>query len=196
MKTRQNRILVAALLAAVLVSLPDSALAAEPGGDKWGVWLTIGRFFNLAVLIGILVRVGRKPVSAFFASRAQSIRERIAQAEAARRAAEAKLAEMEARMSGLDREIGELRAAAESAAAEEARRLLAEAERDAEKIVSRARVEIQGMTRAAQLELRSHAAELSVGLAESLIRREINDDDRKRLFGRFVATIEKGKEKR
>jgi F0F1-type ATP synthase membrane subunit b/b' len=71
----------------------------------------------------------------------------------------------------------------------EYQRLLGEAERDAEKIVARARQEIDGMTRLAQLELKAHAAELSVELAGSMLRREITDEDQGRLFHRFVTSL-------
>jgi F-type H+-transporting ATPase subunit b len=180
-------VVLAGILAAALADPSIAAAAAEGGsGDKWGVWLTIGRFFNLAVLIGVLVWVGRRPLSSFFAARTRGIHEQLAQAETARRAAEAKLAEMEARMGGLDGELRELKATAEREAQAESARLAAEAERDAQKIVARARQEIEGLTRVAQLELKAHAAELSVELAERMLRSEIDDADRGRLFERFV----------
>jgi len=45
------------------------------------------------------------------------------------------------------------------------------------------------MTRAARVELKKHAAELTVQLAEEKIRAEITDADRGRLFGRFVRQL-------
>jgi hypothetical protein len=108
------RILFAAALVLTLgvwLAQPAGALAAESGGggDKWGLWLTIGRFFNLAVLVGVLVWVARKPLSSFYANRTRAIREALATAQTARAAAEAKLAEMETRMARLDDELRELR---------------------------------------------------------------------------------------
>ena len=183
------------VLSGILACLaaPGVAWAAEGEGDRWGVFLTLGRLANLILVIAVLVWVTRKPLANFFAGRSQAIRDQLAEAQKARMEAEAKLAEIQARMSGLDHELAEIKAAAEREAQSERQRLVAEAERDAQKVVERARREIDGMTRAAQLELKSHAAELAVQLAEQKIQQEMTDDDRSRLFARFVASLGGGK---
>jgi F-type H+-transporting ATPase subunit b len=171
------------------LALPLGAWAAENAGDRWGPWLEIGKLANLVLVVAVLVGVARKPLANFFAGRSKAIRDQLEDAQRARREAEAKLAEIDLRMSSLDDELREIRAAAEREAQEEHQRLIAAAERDAERIVEGARREIDGMTRAAQLELKAHAAELSVQLAKEMIRNEITDNDRNRLFARFVAKV-------
>jgi F-type H+-transporting ATPase subunit b len=189
MKAHMFRLLVLALLLlGEAVLLPGVALAAEEG-DKWGIWMPLGRLFNLALVVGILVWVARKPLQNFYANRTQTIREQLAEAQAARKEAEAKLAEIESRMSRLDDELREIKEQAEKEAQEEYLRLLSAAERDAGKIIERTREEIEGMTRSAQLELKAHVAELSVQLAEEKIRQDITDEDRSRLFSRFVTKL-------
>jgi F-type H+-transporting ATPase subunit b len=176
-----------AVIAACLL-LPAAALAAEEGGGGDALHL-INKVFNVAVVVGLLVWVGRKPLAEFFKSRTESIREQLDEAQRARRDAEAKLAEMQDRMRNLDEELKGIRSTAEREADAEYHRLVAEAERDAEKIVARARQEIDGMIRAARIELKAHAAELSVRLAEEKIREEITSEDRERLFGQFVRQL-------
>ncbi|MBM3789760.1 MAG: hypothetical protein FJW35_05350, partial [Acidobacteria bacterium] len=169
------------------ILLPALAFGAEGSGDRWGFWLFgAGRFFNLALVVAVLVWAAGKPLANFFENRSQSIRRQLQEARKARAEAEAKLAEMEARMSALSDAVREVREEAEEQAREERRRLTEEAGRDAEKIIDRAGEEIRGLTRAAHLELRRHAADLSVKLAESRIRSEIGDEDRKRMFAGFV----------
>jgi F-type H+-transporting ATPase subunit b len=141
------------------------------------------------LVVGVLVWISRKPLSNFFSSRSQSIREELAEAQKARMEAESKLAEIELRMSRLDDELKEIANTAEKEAQDEYHRLLAAAEGDAQKIVERSKQEIEGMTRAAQMELKQHAAELSIQLAEDKIRSEITDADRERLFARFVTKL-------
>ncbi len=92
-------------------------------------------------------------------------------------------------MSRLDDELRAMKATAETEGQEEFERLAAAAERDAQKVIDRARQEIEGMTRAAEIELKAHAAELAVQLAEERIRQEIGPEDRQRLFLRFVTKI-------
>lgn len=184
LRTARTRIVLALALAACLLG-PEVALAAE-GGSKWGVWLTIGKVFNLGIVVFVLVWIARKPLKEFYAGRTVSIQEQLLQAQRAREEAEAKLAEIEQRMGHLDDELHQIRATAEQEAHQEYQRLIAEAERDAEKIIGRARQEIDGMMRAAQMDLKAHVAELSVQIAEQKIRAEITDEDRTRLFGNFV----------
>jgi len=189
MDTRRARILVPALLLiAGKIALPEAVLAAEEG-NKWGIWLDIGKWFNVILVAAVLAWALRKPLSNFFASRTQSIREQLAEAQKARMEAEAKLAEIESRMSRLDDEIREIKTTAEAEAREEYQRLLTAAERDAEKIVERSKEEIEGITRAAHQELKIHVAELSVKLAEEKIRGEITDEDRGRIFSRLVTKL-------
>ncbi len=188
-KTHGHRLFPLLLVAGICLLLPLLAFAAEGSEDRWGIWFGAGRFFNLALVAAVLVWAAKKPLASFFENRSQSIREQLEEAQRAREAAEAKLAEIETRMSGLDGEIQALRAEAEKQAQEDQRRILEEAERDAQKVLDRARQEIAGMTRAAQIELKKHAAELAVRLAEESIRRGIDDEDRKRLFAGFITRM-------
>jgi len=182
------RTLAFAGMALVLLS-PAASWAAEGGESKWGFLMTAGRLFNLALVAAVLVWAARKPLANFFSSRARLIQDQLAEAQAARQEAEARLEEISRRMARLDEELREIRDSAEREAREEYDRILASAELDAGKILERARMEISGMTRSAQIELRAHVADLSVELAERLIRQEINEGDRDRLFGRFVTRL-------
>ena len=190
MKARLAKIWIPALLLLGGCLLePEAVFAADGGGDRWGVLLTVGRFVNLVIVIAVVVWAARKPLVNFYAERTQSIRGQLSEAQKARAEAESKLAEMQSRMSRLDDELRELKAAAEREAREEYGRLIAGAEQDVDKIVRRVGQEIDGMTRAARLDLREHVAELSVQLAEEKIRSEITDEDRSRLFARFVTKL-------
>jgi len=187
---RIERLLNASLVnAGVCLALPTALLAAENAESGWGSLLEIGKAANLILVLAVLVWVARKPLANFFASRSQAIQDQLAEAQKARLEAEARLAEINTRMSSLEAELLDIRAVAEREAQEEYQRRVAEAERDAQKIMERARREIEGMTRTAQLELKAHVSELSVRLARQKIQSEMTDDDHRRLFARFVAGL-------
>jgi len=186
--SRARILLFAAGVITATIVLPQAGFAAEEG-NKWGIWLDIGRAFNLLLVAGVLIWIARKPLANFCAGRTQAIREQLAEAQQARKEAEAKLAEMESRMSRLDEELREIKESAEREARDEYQRQLAAAKQDAEKIIARSKQEIEGMTRAAQQELKLHVAELSVQLAEKKIRGEITGSDQERLFARFVSKL-------
>lgn len=173
---------------AAMAALPGRAFASEEG-SKWGIWLDIGRAFNLALVVGVVVWATRKPLADFFSGRTRTIREQLAEAQKAGKDAEDRLAEIETRMSRLDDELREIRNSSEKEAREEYERLVAAAEQDAEKARERSRQEIEGMTRTAQQELKLHVAELSVRLAEETIRSEITGADHERLLARFVTRL-------
>jgi F-type H+-transporting ATPase subunit b len=179
-------VFVALLLAGIV--FPETAAAAEEG-SRWGVWLDVGRVFNLLLVVGVVVWIARKPLSNFFAGRTQAIRDQLAEAQKARTEAEAKLAEIESRMSRLNDELKEIANTTEKEAQDEYQRLIAAAGQEAEKIVERSKQEIEGMTRTAQQELKLHAAKLSVQMAEERIQSEITDADHERLFHRFVEKL-------
>jgi len=168
----------------------EPLLAADGSEGGWGIWLFIGRLFNLAVVVGLLVWVARKPLANFYASRSESIREQLAEAQRARAEAEAKLAEIESKMSRLDQELGEMKAAAEKDAELEYKRLIEAADEESRKIVGKAKEEIEGITREAYLDLKAHAAELAVTLAGQKIKGQITEEDRRRLFENFLAGLE------
>ncbi len=195
MRIRNAKVLTAAsLLAAALVFIPTLLFAAEEEtASKWGGWLTAGRWFNLGLVVAVLVWVGRKPLAAFCANRTQAIRDQLLEAQKARQEAESKLAEAVERMRHLEEELRDIKAAGEKEAQEEYQRLLSAAERDADKIIERAKQEIEGMTRAARNELKEHVAGLAVQLAEEKIRGEMTGDDRNRLFERFVDQLREKK---
>jgi F-type H+-transporting ATPase subunit b len=173
---------------ALAAALPANALASEES-NKWGIWLDIGRVFNLALVVGLLVWATRKPLANFFSGRTQAIREQLEEAQKARKNAEEKLAEIESRMSRLDDELQEIKNSSEKEARKEYQRLVEAAGQDAEKALERSRQEIDAMTRTARQELKLHAAELAVKLAEEKIRGEITDADHKRLLARFVTGL-------
>jgi F-type H+-transporting ATPase subunit b len=189
LKTLGGMLPVLLVLAGCLLGA-EPLLAADGSEGGWGIWLFIGRLFNLAVVVGLLVWVARKPLANFYASRSESIREQLAEAQRARAEAEAKLAEIESKMSRLDQELGEMKAAAEKDAELEYKRLIEAADEESRKIVGKAKEEIEGITREAYLDLKAHAAELAVTLAGQKIKGQITEEDRRRLFENFLAGLE------
>ena len=189
LKTLGGMLPVLLVLAGCLLGA-EPLLAADGSEGGWGIWLFIGRLFNLAVVVGLLVWVARKPLANFYASRSESIREQLAEAQRARAEAEAKLAEIESKMSRLDQELGEMKAAAEKDAELEYKRLVEAADEESRKIVGKAKEEIEGITREAYLDLKAHAAELAVTLAGQKIKGQITEEDRRRLFENFLAGLE------
>lgn len=176
---------------AVIFAIPLFAYAAGSEESGWGWVETIGRWFNLLVLFGVIFYFARKPVSQFFLNRRGQIKKEISEAHAAREEAEHKLVAMELRMRDLETELGVMRQQAEEEAENEKARTLDQAGEESRKIVATAQREIEGLTRAARQDLRDYAVKLSLEIATRKIAGEMDSAARDDLIDRFLVKLTK-----
>lgn len=105
--------------------------------------------------------------------------------------AEARAAEIEQRLANLAAEVETLRQNARQETAAEAERAGVRLRQDLEKIQSQAEQEIASAGRAARQELRRHAADLAVELAEQQIRSRMSPEVEDRLVGAAIQELGK-----
>jgi F-type H+-transporting ATPase subunit b len=172
----------------MLATLYSAVFVAAGAGGEW-----LPKTVNLAIFLAFLYFLLRKPMAAFFASRSKAIVADLERAKRERDEAEAKLAEVDARLSKLAAERDQIRAEAEREAEAELARLSARTEEDARKIAETAEREIDGALKAARADLQRFAAEKAVELAEAQIRGEMSDEDRKRLIGDYADQLDEVK---
>jgi ATP synthase F0 subunit b len=138
-----------------------------PGFEAW-------KFLNLAIFVGILVYLLRKPLSGAFKAKREAIRAELIKAEEEKQAALAKLTSAEAKLARIDSESDEIVEKAQQEAAAEKARILREAEEEANRLRSQAESEIERKAQQVRLELRRYSAEESIRLAEEKIKQNIN----------------------
>lgn len=191
MKPRARLILRALFLLFCLTSAISRAPAAEAGeaNPAEAPIGTLFRWLNFAVVLGGAVYLIAKKAPAFFQRRAEAIGAAITEAAAAKMQAEQQLREAEEKLQGLDREVAELRAAAQRESAAEAERIRAVARGEAEKIRRAAQAEIEAAERAARMELKAAVARLAVERADALIRKQITAQTRAALFQSFLVDL-------
>ena len=167
----------------------EHAAPSEGGHEEGSVWGFVGKIVNFALLVGTLVYFLRAPVSGYLTTRRTQVRADLDAAEAMKRSAAEQIAEMEAKLKALPRDLEELKARGQAEiAAEETRiRELAEAERV--RLVELASREIDQQVRMAQRALVEHAADLSVSVAEAKIKRDITGDDQARLVRAYLDQV-------
>ena len=130
-------------------------------------WLAV--LLNFGVVAGVLIWVSKKFLPVAFRNRTNAIQKAMEDARKASAEANQRLSEIEARLSRLGTEIGEMRAAAEKEAESEYARIAAAAEEDKRKIIESAEQEIAAAGKQARRELAAHAADLAVALAQKQI---------------------------
>jgi len=138
-----------------------------PGFEAW-------KFINLAIFVGILVYLVKKPLGNAFKAKREAIRSELIKAEAEKQAALTQLMSAEAKLASIDVEKAAiLKKATEDADAEKA--LIAEqAKAEVIKLRQQAESEISRLEQQTRAELRRFSAEESVRLAEEKLRAKIN----------------------
>jgi F-type H+-transporting ATPase subunit b len=177
------------LLACGLVLLAaHPAFAAEEGGESSPL-MTLFQWINFAIVAGLLGWVLVKKAPAFFAGRASQIASAIAEAGKVKAQADAQRREAEQRLANLGAEIEELRAAARRDAAAEVQRIQAATKEEAVKIRSAAQMEVAAAARGARVELRALATRLSIERAEAVLRAEITPAAEDGMFTTFLGEL-------
>ncbi len=144
---------------------------------------------NFALLAGGLGYLMAKFGGPWFASRSLEIRKGIADAEAIRAQAEARAADVERRLAGLQTEIESLKADARREQAAEAERLRQQTAADMARIQEHAAGEIEAAGKTARLQLKRYAAQLAIDLAEQKIRARMTPEVQTALVDGFARDL-------
>ncbi len=155
----------------------------------------LAKSLNFAILFGGLGLLAAKPLRAYLEARAAQLQKTMAEAEESKRQAEEKLQAVEKRLQSLEEEIRNIQAAGEQAGRNERERILEQARREADKLRSFARQEIEMHVEAAKRERRTQAADLAIGMAEDRIGERLTPDMHSRLIDDSIARLGKLHEK-
>jgi len=174
--------------------LAGATWAIEPAheaGDKVSVFAgDLGNaVWTLAIFLLVVFVLGRYawgPLLAALQRREQFIRDSLNEAKRDREAAEARLAEYEARLVGARQEA--------SAIVEEGRRdgevvkarLEGEARAEADRLIERAKREIELARASAVRDLYERSASMATAIAERILRREVRPADHERLIAETI----------
>jgi F-type H+-transporting ATPase subunit b len=180
-----------ALAALACLLLPGLAWAASEGGggmislDK----SLIVQVVNFVILLLILHRLLYKPLLAKMEERTAAIKTSLDEAQAARAEAARQQEQNAEQLRAAYAEAAAIRAAALKEAADEQRKLVEQATREAKQLVDNARAQTDADIRRAREELRREVSEIATSVAEKLIRRSLRDEDHRRIVDDAIARI-------
>src|SRR5262245_17567741 len=175
-----------------LVLAPGVALAA--GGEGGLVNLDkslIVQVINFLLLLFLLTKLLYRPFVAKMEERSQAIKKSLEEAQAARAEAQRQREEHAAKIQAAHAEAQAIRTTALAEAAEEQRRLVESARGEASRLVESARAEMAADLRRARQELRQEVADLSITVAEKLVRKSLNDADHRKIVQDAIAGLER-----
>ncbi|KKL71775.1 hypothetical protein LCGC14_2091550 [marine sediment metagenome] len=180
--------------AAILLSISAiSAMAfassgGEGGGSVWPGFLI--QVLNFAVILGVIVWFGRKPIKEFFAGRTEAISKGIADAREAREFAEKALSEIQQKLDTSDQEIEKMVKAARKAGERERDHLISEGERLSSRIMEQAKAGIDFELKQASEGLKAEAAEYALKIAEASIGRKLDAGEQNKLLEDAISRLE------
>ena len=162
-----------------------SLLSFDPGVSIWALIVFV-------LLLLILKKAAWKPILDALDARDQQIKDSLSAAEKAQ-AENARVAEEQAKiLSAAKKEAGDLVHSARQAAEEVKKKIEAAAQDEKARILASAQSEIEAEKQAALRELRKTTADLSLSVAEKLIRRNLDDAQNRALVDTLIAEVEKG----
>src|SRR5579863_8744366 len=171
----------------VVTAANAAAEAANPTADRA---IEIFKWINFAIVAGLLLWVFGKLLPPKFRSNADVISSAITKATVAKNEADRLLQDAESKLANLQKEVAELRAAAERESAAEVDRIRKATQVETQKISVAAKAEIEAAERAARLELKALAAKLAVDGAESLLAKQLTPQAQESLVSAFVKSLE------
>jgi F-type H+-transporting ATPase subunit b len=162
-----------------MVAMLGRAIGIDAHGMYW-----VSMVINFVILALFFWMLLRSRLPQMFHERTTAIQKALKEAHDASADASRRLADIETRLSKLDVEVSDIRAAAEREAAGEEERIRASAEEDKHKVVEAAESEIAAIARNARHDLKSFAASLAVDIAAHKIK--IDDNTDQALVRQFV----------
>jgi F-type H+-transporting ATPase subunit b len=179
---------------AIAAALPALAWAAAEGGHGGGGLINLDKSLiiqgiNFLILLYLLQRLLYKPLLAKMSERTAAIKTSLEEAQRARAEAARQQEENAERLRTAHAEAASIRAAALKEAGEEQRKLVDAARAEAARLVEAARAQTEADIRRAREELRREVADISIGVAEKLIRKSLDDADHRRIVAEAVAQL-------
>jgi F-type H+-transporting ATPase subunit b len=188
---KQHNVLKSLMIAG-LVLAPAVAIASGGGGHaESGVILKdfLYRCLSFVLMVGLLAYFVTKPIRKGLKDRTAEIEKTLADAQAAKEAAEAKHQEYSEKLAKATEEIAVIADSIRREGELEREKIIAAAKDLAVKIEEEADNKASSVVAKARIELRAEAANLAVELAEDMLKKQVTADDQKRLVDEYMQKV-------
>ena len=147
--------------------------------------------FNFALLIGLYVRMGKKPIKEGLTARRESIAKEIEEAQKMKKEAKARAKKYQAKLAGLDDELASAKQGLIEAGEADKARIVREAEEKAARMNRDAIALLEQESRQVHEDLVNETVEAAVREAEELLKKRVMPEDHERLAEDFLASLGK-----
>lgn len=179
------------------MTMPMIAVLAEGGGFNPLDLTTGGGLFWTIIIFGVaLVPIWKMvmgPITRALEERDDQATKAIAAAEEAKRGAESARSEVDAKLAQAHRDAARILEDARAGAQSREREMLDAAKKESAAMLERARSEIRAEQDKAIATIRRQVVDLSLNAAGTVLRRKIDASDDRRLIDEMVATVKDGR---
>jgi len=194
--TLRKRCLTAFCIMVVLLLCSAGGVMASGGGGEGGAgggshWQATDTYkvMNFAVLAIGLFFLLKKPVAQALNARIDGIKEQLGELEAQKKAAEDELAKYNEKLATLEGEAETIVAEYVRQGEEAKTRILAEAEKTAEKLEEQAKKNIENEFQRAKADIQAEIIDKALLQAEEIIKSKISDDDQNSLVDEYLDKV-------
>ncbi len=140
------------------------------------------KLVNMVLFIGALVWLLKGPIGGALRGRADALRREAEEARERRIKADQMASDIQTRLAQIEKDVQSIHQRAQAEGERQKRELIAAAEAEATKILQAARNEVDNRLKSAKIELTEYAGQLATERAEAILREQITDEDRRKLF--------------
>jgi F-type H+-transporting ATPase subunit b len=167
----------------------EAAGEAHETQTYFGIPAWILKLINLVLFVGILGYFLSGPISGGLAARRAKIRAELAEAAERREKADRLAADIQGRLDQIEKEVGSILERATAEGERQKQEMIAQGHAEAEKIVAQAKSAVDAQLRAAKGELTEYAGKLASERALSILKTQMTDADRRKIFAEGVEEI-------
>ncbi|HON59181.1 MAG TPA: ATP synthase F0 subunit B [Smithella sp.] len=160
------------------------------GGHSAEKWIDLGKkTFNFVVLIGLLYWLLAAKIKDFFVGRRAEIKESIEKAAERKAEAEKKFREYSEKLDKASMEIDNIFEMIKAQGVAEKQKIIEDAERTAKKMKEDAQARIEQETKKATDMLKAQAVEISVQMAEEILKKNITQEDHAKMVKEYIDKV-------
>ncbi len=144
---------------------------------------------NFAILVVVLVKLLKAPISNALKSRTEEIENSFKELDEKKKEAERKYAEYEKKLAKMDKEAERILNTFIQQGEAEKEKIIQQAKEAAERIKAQAELFVQQELEKARHELQQEVADLAVKMAEDIIRKNLTEQDHHKLISEYLEKV-------
>ena len=181
------------LILSVLFVLGAASLAyagGEGGGYTKDDWIHLAeKTFNFAILVGLIVWLLGKRMKSFFVDRRKDIKDSLENASTQKAEAEKQYREYSEKIDKASAEIDGIFEMIKAQGEAEKQKIIEDAHKVAAKMKEDSQARIQQELKKASIQLRQEAVQLSVEMAEDILKRNITAQDHEAMIKEYMDKV-------